>query len=82
MTVIEHDDASFEGSDAPPAWWRPGMAEDEEAVWRAAESAAARAPEIMPGSDLALRLGPLLADFGDGIRTARNRRHTTQNPAA
>ncbi|GAA3958519.1 hypothetical protein GCM10023085_46160 [Actinomadura viridis] len=67
-------------ADAKPAWWRPGMPDSEVRMWEAAERAAAEAPVIEQGSDTWLRLKPLLAPIGEGIREMRAEQE--QKPAA
>lgn len=58
-----------------PAWWRPGMSPGEEAMWEAAQRAADAAPEITPGSDVALELQQA---FGDLPARVRERRAASQ----
>ncbi|REF00237.1 hypothetical protein [Thermomonospora umbrina] len=47
------------------------MTSAEMRIWEAAEREAARAPEIQPGSDLALDLQRLFADFPERVRERR-----------
>lgn len=54
-----------------PCWWKPGMPDAEIAMWEAAERCAMAAPEITPGSDVALKLKALFPDFPQWLREHR-----------
>lgn len=54
-----------------PIWWRPGMTPEETRRWEAAQRAADAAPEIPPGSDIALRLQEAFAGFPARVRERR-----------
>lgn len=63
-------------------WWRPGLSEQEIAEWLSAEKVVAEAPEILPGSDVALRLKRPLADWAVTLEQVRAERRKAKRPAA
>lgn len=61
-------------------WHRPGMSASDIHMWQAAERAAAEAPEIQPGDDIALAIQALFQGFAGRVRTGRA--VDEQHPAA
>lgn len=45
-----------QGASDEPAWWKPGMSDEDIAIWEAADRCAATAPRIQRGDSVAMDL--------------------------